>query len=98
MAEPNKMLEETANYLLNHCFVLGGVEDRNFSYSVQRCLDCDRCRCSASSKHHDLLIFYFYTMLFQIAYKTCPIRDMTGHCTIFFHNDRIARTDQFGSR
>ena len=25
MAEPNKMLEETANYLLNHCFVLGGV-------------------------------------------------------------------------
>ena len=29
MAEPNKMLEETANYLLNHCFVLGGVERRN---------------------------------------------------------------------
>ena len=28
MAEPNKMLEETANYLLNHCFVLGGVEDQ----------------------------------------------------------------------
>ena len=25
MAEPNKMLEETANYLLNHCFVLGGA-------------------------------------------------------------------------
>ena len=22
------MLEETANYLLNHCFVLGGVEDQ----------------------------------------------------------------------
>ena len=21
------MLEETANYLLNHCFVLGGVEE-----------------------------------------------------------------------
>ena len=22
------LLEETANYLLNHCFVLGGVEDQ----------------------------------------------------------------------
>ena len=28
MAEPNKMLEETANYLLNHCFVLGCVEEQ----------------------------------------------------------------------
>ena len=28
MAEPNKMLEETANYLLSHCFLLGGVEDQ----------------------------------------------------------------------
>ena len=27
MTETNKMLEECANYLLNHCFVLGGVED-----------------------------------------------------------------------
>ena len=32
MAEPNKMLEETANYLLNHCFVLGGVEDQRAKY------------------------------------------------------------------
>ena len=28
MAETNKLLEETANYLLNHCFLLGGVEDQ----------------------------------------------------------------------
>ena len=28
MTETNKMLEECANYLLNHCFVLGGVEDQ----------------------------------------------------------------------
>ena len=28
----NKMLEETANYLLNHCFVLGGVEDQRAKY------------------------------------------------------------------
>ena len=27
------MLEETANYLLNHCFVLGGVEDQPVSYT-----------------------------------------------------------------
>ena len=26
------MLEETANYLLNHCFVLGGVEDQRAKY------------------------------------------------------------------
>ena len=26
------MLEETANYLLNHCFVLGGVEDQRSKY------------------------------------------------------------------
>ena len=26
------MLEETANYLLNHCFVLGGVEDQRAQY------------------------------------------------------------------
>ena len=32
MAEPNKMLEETANYLLNHCFLLGGVEDQRAKY------------------------------------------------------------------
>ena len=32
MAEPNKMLEETANYLLNHCFVLGGVEEQRAKY------------------------------------------------------------------
>lgn len=32
MAEPNKMLEETANYLLNHCFLLGGVEDQRTKY------------------------------------------------------------------
>ena len=32
MAEPNKMLEETANYLLNHCFLLGGVEDQRSKY------------------------------------------------------------------
>ena len=25
MAETNKLLEETANYLLSHCFLLGGV-------------------------------------------------------------------------
>ena len=33
MAETNKLLEETANYLLNHCFLLGGVEasGRNIS-------------------------------------------------------------------
>ena len=32
MTETNKMLEECANYLLNHCFVLGGVEDpENYS-------------------------------------------------------------------
>ena len=29
MTETNKMLEECANYLLNHCFVLGGVEAEN---------------------------------------------------------------------
>lgn len=32
MAEPNKMLEETANYLLNHGFLLGGVEDQRAKY------------------------------------------------------------------
>ena len=32
MAEPNKMLEETANYLLNHCFVLGCVEEQRAKY------------------------------------------------------------------
>ena len=32
MAETNKMLEETANYLLNHCFLLGGVEDQRSKY------------------------------------------------------------------
>ena len=26
------MLEETANYLLNHCFVLGSVEDQRAKY------------------------------------------------------------------
>ena len=26
------MLEETANYLLNHCFLLGGVEDQRSKY------------------------------------------------------------------
>ena len=26
------LLEETANYLLNHCFVLGGVEDQRAKY------------------------------------------------------------------
>ena len=31
MAERN-LLEETANYLLNHCFVLGGVEDQRAKY------------------------------------------------------------------
>ena len=36
MAEPNKMLEETANYLLNHCFVLGGVEDQRAKYLYVR--------------------------------------------------------------
>ena len=28
----DKMLEECANYLLNHCFVLGGVEDQRAKY------------------------------------------------------------------
>lgn len=28
----NKMLEETANYLLNHCFLLGNVEDQRSHY------------------------------------------------------------------
>ena len=32
MTETNKMLEECANYLLNHCFVLGGVEDQRAKY------------------------------------------------------------------
>ena len=32
MAETNKLLEETANYLLNHCFLLGGVEDQRSKY------------------------------------------------------------------
>ena len=32
MTEMNKMLEECANYLLNHCFVLGGVEDQRAKY------------------------------------------------------------------
>ena len=26
------MLEETANYLLNHCFLLGSVEDQRAKY------------------------------------------------------------------
>ena len=26
------MLEETANYLLNHCFLLGSVEDQRSKY------------------------------------------------------------------
>lgn len=42
MAEPNKMLEETANYLLNHCFVLGGVEDQRANISMCRII-CPRC-------------------------------------------------------
>ena len=32
MAETNKLLEETANYLLSHCFLLGGVEDQRSKY------------------------------------------------------------------
>ncbi len=32
MPEPNKLLEETANYLLNHCFLLGSVEDQRAKY------------------------------------------------------------------
>ena len=32
MPETNQMLEETANYLLNHCFLLGGVEDQRAKY------------------------------------------------------------------
>ena len=32
MTETNKMLEGCANYLLNHCFVLGGVEDQRAKY------------------------------------------------------------------
>lgn len=32
MPEPNKLLEETANYLLNHCFLLGSVEDQCAKY------------------------------------------------------------------
>ena len=32
MTETNKMLEECANYLLNHCFVLGGVDDQRAKY------------------------------------------------------------------
>lgn len=28
----NKLLEETANYLLSHCFLLGGVEDQRAKY------------------------------------------------------------------
>ena len=32
MAETNKLLEETANYLLNHCFVLGCVEEQRAKY------------------------------------------------------------------
>lgn len=32
MPEPNKLLEETANYLLNHCFLLGSVEDQRTKY------------------------------------------------------------------
>lgn len=32
MAEMNKLLEETANYLLSHCFLLGGVEDQRSKY------------------------------------------------------------------
>lgn len=39
MAE-NKMLEDAANYLLNHCFLLGGVEDQRARYRyVQDHLD-----------------------------------------------------------
>ena len=34
MTETNKMLEECANYLLNHCFVLGGVEDQRAKWFV----------------------------------------------------------------
>lgn len=30
------MLEETANYLLNHCFLLGGVEDQRANISMCR--------------------------------------------------------------
>ena len=32
MPETNKLLEETANYLLNHCFLLGSVEDQRSKY------------------------------------------------------------------
>ena len=32
MTETNKMLEECANYLLNHCFVLGGVEAVSYTH------------------------------------------------------------------
>ena len=32
MAGTNKLLEETANYLLSHCFLLGGVEDQRSKY------------------------------------------------------------------
>ena len=32
MTETNKMLEECANYLLNHCFVLGCVEEQRAKY------------------------------------------------------------------
>ena len=54
------MLEETANYLLNHCFVLGGVEDQRAKYLyVQDHLDevravfaplgyCGFCTCKSA--------------------------------------------------
>ncbi len=32
MTQPTNMLEDTANYLLNHCFILGGVEDQRAKY------------------------------------------------------------------
>ena len=30
------LLEETANYLLNHCFVLGCVEEQRAKYQIGR--------------------------------------------------------------
>ena len=39
------MLEETANYLLNHCFVLGSVEDQRAKSSGYSTASLDAATC-----------------------------------------------------